>query len=367
MIPLVDLARQHAEIAEEVEAGWAKVVESAAFINGAEVAEFEEEFARFCGVSHCVGVGSGTDALELALRALGIGPGDRVIVPANTFIASALAVVRAGAEVVLVDCDPVTHLIDPERVEATLDARVKAVMPVHLYGQMAPVEVLREVAGECWIVEDAAQSQGARRHGRRAGSVGDLAATSFYPGKNIGAYGDGGAVLTDDDELARRVRALGNWGSREKYHHPELGFNSRLDTLQAVVLSAKIRRLDDWNRLRAEAAHRYHELLADLDAVVLPQVADGNDHVWHLYVIEVPGRDDVLRVMRAEGVGVGVHYPTPIHLQGAFRSLGHRAGDFPHAERAARRVLSLPIFPGITADEQDRVAAALRTALRVTR
>ncbi len=313
MIPLVDLARQHAEIATELQAGWERVVETGAFVNGPQVTEFEEEFATFCEVAHCVGVASGTDALELALRALGIGRGDRVIVPANTFIASALAVVRTGAEVVLVDSDPSTHLIDVGRVEAAMDATIRAVMPVHLYGQMAVVEHLKEVVGNRWIIEDAAQAQGARRHGRRAGSLGVIAGTSFYPGKNIGAYGDAGAVLTSDPDLAHRVRALGNWGSLEKYQHPVQGFNSRLDTLQAVVLLAKLRRLETWNRLRAEAAAVYDRLLIDVDEVVRPLTIEGNEHVWHLYVVEVPNRDEVMRSMRAAGIGVGVPSPKPTH------------------------------------------------------
>lgn len=360
-IPLVDLARQHGEIADQVAAGWAAVIGRSAYILGAEVERFEADFAAFMGVRHCVGVANGTDALEMAVRALRIGPGDEVIVPANSFIASALGVIRAGARPVLVDCDPSTYLIDPKEVEAKLTPRVRAMMPVHLFGQAAPVELLAHLGLP--VIEDAAQAQGASRLGHPVGSLGTLAATSFYPGKNIGAYGDGGAVLTGSDDLAVRVRALRNWGSDRKYHHPEIGFNSRLDTLQAVVLSAKLARLAGWNRQREEAATRYVELLAPLESVVPPTVLDGNRHVWHLFVIRVPNRDSVMATMKAAGVEVGVHYPIPMHLQGALAELGYRQGDFPAAEAAAAEMLSLPIFPGITPDEQERVVATLAAAL----
>lgn len=362
-IPLVDLSWQHEQIAGEVEKGWLRVLEATSFIHGPEVAEFEAGFAHFCGVSHCIGVASGTDALELGLRAVGVGPGDEVIVPANSFIASALAVIRAGAAVRLVDCDLDTYLIDIEAVADAIGPKVKAVMPVHLFGQMAPVERLTEVVGDAVIIEDGAQSQGASRNGAPAGSVGTVAATSFYPGKNIGAYGDAGAVLTDAPDLADLVRNLGNWGSPTKYHHPVAGFNSRLDTLQAVVLSAKLARLADWNELRAQAAQRYDVLLEGLPEVVRPRVLEGNEHVWHLYVVRVPHRDRVVAEMQETGIGVGVHYPIPMHLQGALADLGHRPGDFPRAEQAAAEMLSLPMFPGITEDQQVLVVDTLRGAL----
>ena len=249
-IPLVDLAWQHQEIAEEVMAGLEEVFAATAFIQGPQVRQFEDEFAAFCHVGNCVGVASGTDALEMAVRALGLGPEDEVIVPANSFIASALGVLRAGVKVRLVDCDPDTYLIDVEAVERAMTPKVKAVMPVHLFGQTAPVEQLSDVVGDVPIIEDGAQSQGATRFGKPSGSLGQIGATSFYPGKNIGAYGDAGAVLTDADDLAQLVRNLGNWGSPQKYHHPVVGFNSRLDTVQAVVLKAKLRHLADWNKQR---------------------------------------------------------------------------------------------------------------------
>jgi dTDP-4-amino-4,6-dideoxygalactose transaminase len=284
-------------------------------------------------------------------------------VPANSFIASTLGVIRAGARVRLVDCDPDTFLIDVEAVERAMTPEVKAVMPVHLFGQAAPVEEIFAVVGDTFIIEDAAQSQGARRYGRPCGSLGTVAATSFYPGKNIGAYGDAGAVLTDEEGLSRHVRNLGNWGSPQKYHHPVVGFNSRLDTMQAVVLSAKLKRLSEWNRLRQEAADRYSGLLQNEERTVLPKVLAGNEHIWHLYVVRVPDRDHVMAAMHAEGIGVGVHYPIPMHLQGALSYMGHREGDFPATEAAAREMLSLPIYPGITAEQQGEVVDALRRAL----
>jgi dTDP-4-amino-4,6-dideoxygalactose transaminase len=361
-IPLVDLAAQHAEVAAEVAEGWEQVLARTAFVGGPAVAEFEASYAAYSGVSHVVGVANGTDALELALRALGVGPGDECILPANTFIATAEAVARAGAEIVLVDCEPGTALIDVDAAVAAVTDRTRAVLPVHLYGQVADVARLRSLLpSHVRIVEDAAQSQGARRDGLQAGAIGDIAGTSFYPGKNLGAYGDAGAVLTSSAELAERVRLIGAHGSPRKYQHTVVGVNSRLDALQAIVLSAKLKRLDAWNTLRREAAARYDALLADLP-VVRPTVTEGNEPVWHLYVIEVERRGEVLAHLNANGVGAGIHYPTPVHLTEAFGTLG-KAGDFPVAEAMADRILSLPLFPQITADQQERVVEVLRSAL----
>jgi dTDP-4-amino-4,6-dideoxygalactose transaminase len=375
-IPLVDLAWQHREIADEVRKGLDRVVESGAFILGPEVRAFEEEFARASGVAHCIGVANGTDALELAVRALGLGAGDEVIVPANTFIASALAVVRAGAQPVFVDCDPETHLLDVRAALARVGPATRAVMAVNLFGQIAPIGALRAglaslpaassepgSGSRVAIIEDAAQSQGAHRFELLSGSLGDVAGTSFYPAKNLGAWGDAGAVLTGNDAIAARVRVLRQYGSEQKYHHPELGFNSRLDSVQAVVLRAKLARLDGWNALRREAAGRYDALLAGVPGLVPPTVLEGNEPVWHLYSVRVPRRDAVLARLQEQGIEAGIHYPVPIHLQGAFAALGHRRGDFPNAERAADELLSLPLYPGIRAEQQERVAAALRAAL----
>jgi dTDP-4-amino-4,6-dideoxygalactose transaminase len=365
MIPLVDLKAAHRQVADEVQRGFAAVMENTSFIGGKEVAAFEQAYSAFTGVPHTVGVANGTDALELCLRALGVGAGDEVILPANTFIATALAVQRAGATPVLVDCDAEYQLIDHAQAAAKVGPRTKALMPVHLFGQCAPMEPLVELARSknLHLIEDAAQAQGAKRHGKDAGGFGVMAGTSFYPGKNLGAYGDAGAVVTPSAELAKKVRALRNYGSEVKYFHPETGFNSRLDTLQAVVLSAKLKHLAKWNEQRRSAAKRYDELLARLPAVTRPKTLPGNEHVWHLYVVRVANRDSVLSKLSAAGVGAGVHYPVPIHLQGAFAHLGHKKGDFPVAEKAAEEILSLPMFPELTPAQQDEVVSALEKAI----
>jgi dTDP-4-amino-4,6-dideoxygalactose transaminase len=362
-VPLVDLDWQHRVIADEVMAGIAGVLQHKGFVLGPETVAFEREFAEYCGVGHVLGVGNGTDALELALRGLGVGPGDDVIVPTNTFVATAEAVVRVGANVVLVDNDE-NFLIDPESVRQRLTPRTRAIMAVHLYGQAAPVEILRQIAGpDVVIIEDAAQAQGARRLGRRAGSLGDAAGTSFYPGKNLGAYGDAGAVMTADDHVAARIARLRNHGGVQRYEHLDVGVNSRLDSMQAVVLSAKLARLDEWNTLRREAADRYAAMLAEIPGIVVPRVAAGNEHVWHLYVVRVAERDAVLAHLAKAGVSAGIHYPSPIHLLPAFEYLGYSAGDFPTAERQAAELLSIPIFPGITVVQQVRVVDALAQAV----
>jgi dTDP-4-amino-4,6-dideoxygalactose transaminase len=365
-IPLVDLSAQHAAVAEEVAAGWQEVLARTAFIGGPQVAGFEREYAEFIGVPHCVGMANGTDSIEIALRALGIGPGDECIVPANTFIATAEAVARAGATPVLVDCaDDDTYLIDTDAVEAAVTSRTAAIIPVHLYGQAARVERLLPLARRIGarIVEDAAQSQGARRNGTSAGALGDVAATSFYPGKNLGAYGDAGAALTGSADVAARMRMIRDHGSPAKYRHEVLGVNSRLDTLQAVVLSAKLRRLAGWNAARRAAAARYDQLLSGYDAIVRPRTLDGNEHVWHLYTVRVPDRDRILKELHAAGIGAGVHYPVPIHLTDAFAGLQCAPGAFPVAERTARQLLSLPLFPEITAAQQERVVSVLTSVL----
>lgn len=364
-IPLVDLRAQHGQVSERVRAGIEDVLRRGSFILGEEVAAFEAAFAKYTGVRHCVGVGSGTDAIELMLRAAGIGSGDEVIVPANSFIATALAVVRAGATPVFADVEARYYLVDSERLATRIGARTRAIIAVHLFGQMAPMSTLDALAREAGVLlfEDAAQAHGARQVGAGPGRFGVAAASSFYPSKNLGACGDGGAVLTNDGDLAQRVRALRNYGSERKYHHPILGFNSRLDTMQAVVLNAKLPLLDEWNAARRQAAARYDRLLERMPNVVRPAVRPENEPVWHLYVVRVPQRDLVLERLTAAGIGAGVHYPVPIHLQGAFRDRGHGVGDFPVTERAAAEILSLPLFPEITLAQQEQVAAELARAL----
>lgn len=364
-IPLVDLRAQQAEIAAEVEPLILDVLRSAGFVGGPHVAAFETAYAEYVGAGHCVGVANGTDAIELALRVVGVGAGDEVIMPANTFIATAEAASRIGAVPVPVDVDAEHLLISPDAVAAAITAKTRAIVPVHLYGQVAPVEALEPIAAAAGvpIVEDAAQSQGARRHGRGAGSLGAIAATSFYPGKNLGASGDGGAVTTNDAALAARVRLLANHGSAVKYLHDVIGMNSRLDAIHAVTLKAKLARLEDWNERRRQAAGRYATLLAGVPGLRVPATLPGNSDVWHLYVVRVEDRDRVLAELNAAGVGAALHYPEPWHLTQAYAGLGHTAGSFPVAERAAGEILSLPLYPHLTADQQEQVATALVKAL----
>lgn len=365
-VPLVDLVAQQREVHEAVMVELSEVFAQASFIGGPAVSEFESAYARFLGARHCVGVANGTDALELALRAAGVDPGGEVIIPANTFIATAEAVSRIGAIPVPVDVDPKYLLIDPDAVAAAVTTRTQAIVPVHLFGQTAFVERLAPIAAASGaaIIEDAAQSQGATRFGRAAGTWGLAAATSFYPGKNLGAAGDAGGVVTDDDGVAKRVRMLSSHGSLHKYVHDAIGFNSRLDTVQAVVLKAKLTKLTAWNNLRRAAAARYSDLLADVPGVELPQEAPGNADIWHLYVIRVHNRDGVLAGLHAAGIQAGVHYPVPLHRSGAYAAAVSAA--FPVTEEAARRILSLPLFPHINVTQQERVAEGLRRALEKT-
>lgn len=365
-VPLVDLGTQQAEIDEEVKAGLAEVFATTSFIGGQQVTEFERSYAAFLGAAHCIGASNGTDALELALRGAGITTGDEVILPANTFIATAEAVCRVGATPVLVDVDPTYLLIDPDAVVRAVTGRARAIMPVHLYGQSAFIEQLEPLAAAhgLAIIEDAAQSHGATRHGRAAGTIGIAAGTSFYPGKNLGAAGDAGGVITNDAALAERVRVLGAHGSATKYEHDVVGFNARMDTVQAVVLNAKLKRLAGWNEQRRAAADRYGELLADVPGLLIPRSAPGNEDVWHLYVIRVAERDRVLQSLNEAGIGAGIHYPYPLHLTKAFAHLGYGPGDFPVAEEAATQILSLPLFPHITGEQQEYVAGSLHNGLQ---
>ena len=363
VVPLVDLAVQHARIADALPAAIEEVLSTTAFVLGPQVRRFEDEYSAFCGIRHTLGVGNGTDALVLALRGAGIGPGDEVIVPANTFVATAEAVALVGADLVLADCD-VHFLIDVSSVADRITSRTRAVIGVDLYGQVADFEALESVVGqEVHLFEDAAQSQGAHRNGRRSGSFGTAAATSFYPGKNLGAYGDAGAVTTNRDDVAEMIRALRNHGGVARYEHLYVGTNSRLDSLQAAILSLKLAQLEDWNAERRQAAAIYGDLLADVPGLVLPKVLEGNVPVWHLYVVRVAERDRVISELASAGVHAGIHYPAPIHLLPAFRHLGLGAGSFPVAEAYAGEQLSLPIYPGITEQQQAWVAASLLRAL----
>jgi dTDP-4-amino-4,6-dideoxygalactose transaminase len=362
-VPMLDLGYQNRQVADMVALGFSRVIEANDFILGSDVSAFERDYAAYLNVDHVVGVGNGTDALVLALRAAGIGAGDEVIVPANTFVATAEAVVLVGATVKFVDCGA-DFLIDTDALAAAVSGSTRAVIAVHLYGQVAAVDRIRAIVGDSVVVvEDAAQSQGARAGERWAGALGDVAATSFYPGKNLGAFGDAGAVMTSSDEIAARVRALRNHGGLRKYEHVEIGTNSRLDSLQAVVLAAKLARLDDWNAERRAIANRYDEALAGVDGVEVPTRTPATDHVYHQYVVQVGDRDRLLGELTAAGIGAGVHYPVPVHLLPAFERFSPGAGSFPVAEAQAARILSLPVYPGLSGDQQAEVVDQLVSRL----
>jgi dTDP-4-amino-4,6-dideoxygalactose transaminase len=363
-VPFVDLQAQYGSIRHEVDRAIADVLERATFVLGPQVSEFEEHFAAYCGVKHCVGVESGTAALKLALIALGIGPGDEVIVPANTYVASAIAVSSAGAAPVLVDAGD-AYLIDPGAVEAAITPRTRAIMPVHLYGQMVPMQALVEIADRYGlaIVEDACQAHGAKWQSQRAGSIGGVGCFSFYPGKNLGAYGDGGAVVTNDETLAERVKLLRDFGQKKKYEHLIKGDNCRLDSLQAAVLDVKLRYLDEWNERRRDHAALYDTLLAAAGFPV-PKTLDAEAHVYHLYVTQVEDRENVQGRLAQRGIQTGIHYPIPIHLQPAYAELGLRAGRFPATENAAARILSLPMFPELTGEQIRYVVESLAEVAR---
>jgi len=363
-VPFSTLAPTTAEIREEVEAGWARVLDTGGFVGGPLVAAFEQEFAAYCGRAHAVGVANGTDALHLALRALGVGAGDEVVVPANTFIATAEAVVLAGARPRFVDVDPDDLLVTADAVAAAVTPATAAVMPVHLYGHVADLAGIGAVAQRhgLAVVEDVAQAHGATRDGKTAGSGGTAAGFSFYPGKNLGAFGDGGAVVTDDPALAERISSLANHGRAEsdRYLHPHLGTNSRLDALQAVVLSAKLRRLDAWTERRRAVVAAYRERLAGSPARLV-EPAPGVESAWHLLVVRVPERDRVREELAGLGVQTGIHYPVPCPSQPAFAA--YADGDHPVADRAAGEILSLPLHPHLSDDEVDTACRALLKVL----
>ena len=365
-VPLLDLTEQHRDLRAEILAAWSRILETCAFTGGEEAAAFEREFAAACEVAHCVAVSTGTDALVLTLRALGVGPGDRVIVPANTFIATAEAVSLAGATPALVDCDPLTRTISVGAVERELRRRGAAgVIAVHLYGHPADTGALDAVAAAhgAWVIEDAAQAHLARARGRRAGGLARAGCFSFYPSKNLGATGEGGAVTTDDPALADAVCALRHHGQRVAHHHELVGTNARMPELTAAALRVKLRRLERWTASRRRLASRYRARLDGLDPLRLPHTEPWAEPAWHLYAVEVPGRDAVRARLRARGVATGVHYPTPIHRQPAYEHLGHGPGAFPAAERSAERVLSLPLFPELPDARLDHVCEALHEVL----
>ena len=367
-IPLVNLTRQYQHLAPDIDAAMKRVCTRGDFILGHAVEEFETAFAAYVGARHCIGVASGTDALHLTLRALGIGTGDEVILPANTFIATAQAVWCCGATPVLVDCDERTATVDTAAVALAITERTKAIMPVHLYGQPADMEPLLALAKTrgLHVIEDAAQAHGAAYRGRPCGSIGVAAGFSFYPGKNLGAYGDGGAITTNDDGLAQEIRLLRNWGSTVKYVHTKMGFNSRLDTLQAAVLLVKLPHLEAWNDRRNELAARYRAALAGCASIgIIEQAEWTTRHAYHLFVLRAlnGGRDGILRALQANGVGASSHYPIAIHQQEAFKPMLKPAVGFPITERLASQIFSLPLCPYLQDDEARIVIDVLMTTL----
>jgi dTDP-4-amino-4,6-dideoxygalactose transaminase len=364
-LPLVDLHAQYNSIKTEVDTAIRGVVESAAFVGGPAVREFEAAFAAFCECTRVVSCGNGTDAIYVVLRGLGIGQGDEVITVTNTFIATTEAISSTGAKPVLVDVRSDTALLDTTKLEAAITPRTKAIVAVHLYGQPADMDAVNRIAAshKLHVIEDAAQAHGARYKGRRVGTLAAAATFSFYPGKNLGAYGDGGAMAFTDAALAKRCAMLRDHGRLDKYLHEVEGVNSRLDTIQAAVLLVKLKQLDAWNAARRRAAGWYLERLGDIPDLVLPVVADGNEPVWHLFVVRHPKRDAIREAMEKAGIGVGIHYPVPLHLQPAYAHLGHRQGSFPIAEQLAATCWSLPMYPELTEADVDRVVSALRGAL----
>jgi dTDP-4-amino-4,6-dideoxygalactose transaminase len=365
-VPFLDLEAVYAELEAELDEAVRRTLSSGWYVLGREVAAFEAEFAAYCEARHCVGVANGLDALHLIMRALGIGPGDEVLVPSNTFIATWLAVTYAGATPVPVEPDDQTYNLDPGQLEAAINERTRAVIPVHLYGQPADMDAINEIAARYGlkVIEDAAQAHGARYKGRRVGALGTAAAFSFYPGKNLGALGDGGAVVTDDAALAERVRLLGNYGSRTKYVHELPGFNSRLDELQAALLRAKLPRLDEWNERRRRAAEFYCQTLEGVAGLRLPRVPAWAEPVWHLFVVRHPERERLRAHLAAAGVGTIIHYPCPPHLQPAYAKLGYAQGQCAVAERMAAEVLSLPLGPHLRAAEAQYVVEQLAAFAR---
>lgn len=361
-IPFLDLPAQHRALRPELEDAYSDLLTECNFILGEPVTRFEQQFAAFIGTKHAIGVANGLDALSLSLRALGVGQGDEVIVPANTFIATALAVSQVGAEVVLVDCDPEDLNIDVGLIERAITPRTKAVIAVHLTGLAAAMDPIMALAAKhgLKVVEDAAQAAGTQYKGRGCGSIGAAGAFSFYPGKNLGGCGDGGAITTNDDDLATRLRRLRNYGQEIKYVHADQGVNSRLDTLQAAILGIKLRHLPDWNNARYQHAQLYRKLLQGVGDLRFQRETAGSSHIYHLFIVQTEARDELQRHLHTAGIDTIIHYPIPIHLQKAYSCLHHGPGAFPVAERLAKRILSLPMYPELGQSAIERVAEAIR-------
>ena len=367
-IPLVDLKAQYESIKGEIRAAIERVLDHSAFILGPEVEGFEEEFARYCGAHHAVGTSSGTSALQLALLALGVKPGDEVITVSQTFIATVEAILHCGAKPVLVDIEDRYYTMNPALLEAAVTPKTKGIIPVHLYGHPADMDPILEIAKrkKLWVLEDACQAHGATYKGKRVGTLGQAACFSFYPGKNLGAYGEGGAVVTNDSELATQVKKLRNHGGLEKYKHEMIGFNARLEAFQAAILRAKLPHLDRWNELRREHARRYNSHFEKL-GFGLPKEAPYAKSVYHLYVVRVPDRDALNAHLNREGIGSLIHYPTPNHLLDCFKSLGYRTGDLPVTESVCEQVLSLPLFPELTKEQMETIVRTVESFLLTQR
>ena len=366
MIPFLDLKAQYRHIKPQVDAAVMRVIDSAQFVLGPDVAAFEDRFAAYCNVDHCRAVNSGTSALHLALLAADIGPGDEVITVSMTFVATTAAILYSGAKPVFVDVDPVSWTMNPALIEAAITPRTKAILPVHLHGLMADMDPIMEIARRhgLVVIEDAAQAHGAEYKGRRAGSIGDMGCFSFYPGKNLGAYGEGGAVITNRADLARRVSLLRDWGQESKYNHVVAGYNFRMDGIQGAVLNVKMDHLESWTEGRRTVATQYDTLLEKLP-FARPQAPPHSRHVYHVYAVTLSRRDEALKVLQEGGIGVGIHYPVPVHLQKAYANLGARAGDYPVTERLANEFLSLPIYPELRSDQVAEVVTQLQRAVLV--
>ncbi|MEA3493999.1 MAG: DegT/DnrJ/EryC1/StrS family aminotransferase [Candidatus Margulisiibacteriota bacterium] len=360
-IPFVDLRAQYRLIKEELDSAIKRVIDNTSFIMGEEVRSFENEFAKYCEAKYAIGVSSGTDALHLALLACGVGAGDEVITVPNTFIATTEAISHCGAKPVFVDIDPKTFNIDVSNIEEKITDKTKAILPVHLYGQPADMDPIMEIARKhgLKVIEDAAQAHGAGYKGKRVGNLGDACCFSFFPGKNLGAFGDGGAVVTNNGEIAKKVRLLRNHGREAKYEHLVEGFCKRLDALQAAILRVKLKSIEEWTNKRRQAAKLYNELLKN-DKIATPLKLDAADPVYHLYVIRIHNRDGVKNKLEEKGIASGVHYPVPLHLQPAYRHLGHKEGDFPHTEKAAQEILSLPIYPEISREQIEYITTEVK-------
>lgn len=361
-VPFIDFSPQYELIKDQVDQGLKKVFEKGDFILGQAEKDFEAKFASYCDTKYAVGVNSGTDALYLALGALDITVGDEVIIPTFTFIATALCISYTGAKPVFVDIEEETYNIDPQKLEAIITERTKAIIPVHLYGQPANMDEITAIARKhnIAIVEDACQAHGATYKGKRTGSLGDIGCFSFYPTKGLGAFGDGGIVVTDNEAHSRKVQMLRDYGREGRYEHKIKGYNSRLDTVQAVILLAKLGHLDEWNQMRAENAAHYCDLLKGVDGVTIPTIRENRTHVFQTFAVRVPNRDKVVEDIKAKGVGALIHYPIPIHLQEAYADLGYKKGDFPISEKVAGEILSLPMFPHITKDQIEYASGSLK-------